>query len=111
MEIIKSDCMNKVQENISKSDVKPLFADDVVVITPVKATKIGKKVRKEGHVVMIFMDMVSQQPVSKIVLSKTTSESLKNVLIKVLDKLDKDLKSNEMPKPEPIKTDSTKYID
>jgi hypothetical protein len=103
--------MNKVQENITKSDIKPLFADDVVVITPVKATKNGKKVKKEAHVVFIFMDMLSQQPVSKVVISKTTAESLKNVLAKVLAKLDSDLKSNEMPKPEPIKTDSTKYIE
>lgn len=103
--------MNKVQENIAKSDIKQLFADDVVVITPVKAVKEGKKIQKEGHVVFIFMDMLSQQPVAKIAMSKTTADSLKNIMVKVMTKLEKDLKSNEMPKPEPIKTDSTKYIE
>lgn len=103
--------MNKVQENIAKSDIKQLFADDVVVVTPLKAVKEGKKIKKEGHVVFIFMDMLSQQPVAKIAMSKTTAESLKNIMIKVMAKLEKDLKSSEMPKPEPIKTDSTKYIE
>jgi hypothetical protein len=39
------------------------------------------------------MDMLNQQPVAKIVMSKTTAASLKNVMIKVLEKLEKDLKS------------------
>ncbi len=57
------------------------------------------------------MDMLTQQPVAKIAMSKTTAESLRNIMVKVMAKLDKDLKSSAMPKPEPIKTDSTKYIE
>lgn len=103
--------MKKIEENVMKSDVKPYFADDVVVVTPVKAIKDGKKVRKEGHVVFIFMDMLSQQPITKVAVSKTTAESLKNVLVKVLAKMEKDLKSKEIPQQEALKTDSTKYIE
>ena len=103
--------MKKLQESLLKSDIKPLFADEVAVVTPVRATKEKGQVRKEGHVVLIFMDMLSQQPVSKIVLSRTTAQSFSKILTNVLAKLEKDLKSRQMPGPEPIKTDSTKYIE
>jgi hypothetical protein len=103
--------MKKLQENLSKSDIKPLFADEVIVITPVRAIKEKKTVKKEGHVVFVFMDMLSQQPIAKIVLSKTTAQSFNKILGNVLVKLEKDLKSKDMPAPEPIKTDSTKYIE
>jgi hypothetical protein len=103
--------MKKIEENVMKSDIKPYFADDVIVVTPIKAIKEGKKIRKEGHVVFIFADMLSQQPIAKIAVSKTTAESLKNVLSKVLAKMDKDLKSRDMPQPEVLKTDTTKYIE
>lgn len=94
-----------------KSGAKQYFADDIIVVTPVKATKEKGKVKKEGHVVFIFMDMLSQHPVAKVAVSKSTAESLRNVLVKVLAKLDKDLKNSSMPSPEPIKTESTKYIE
>lgn len=103
--------MKKLHENIAKGDVKPLFADEVVVITPVRAIKEKNQVKKEGHVVLVFMDMLGQQPVAKIVLSKTTAQSFSRILGNVLTKLEKDLKSKDMPAPEPIKTDSTKYIE
>jgi len=105
--------IKKIQENLIKSDIKPLFADDVVVVTPVKAIKEGNKLKKEGHIVFIFVDMLNQQPIAKIVLSKTTAESFKKILTKVLIKLDKDLKSSELPKTiisDQAKTESTKYI-
>jgi len=101
-----------IQENIIKFPIKPLFADDVIVITPIKAMKINKKVKKEGHVVLLFVDMLNQQPISKIIISESTAESLKKVLIKVLNKLEKDLASDDIPKPiiKSAKTESTKYI-
>lgn len=103
--------MKKLQESLMKSDLNPLFADEVVVVTPVRATKEKNQVKKEGHVVLVFMDMLSQKPVSKIVLSKTTAHSFSKILVNVLAKLEKDLKNKQMPGPEPIKTDSTKYIE
>ena len=103
--------MKKVPEAVFQTDIKPTFADDIIIVTPVKSVKSKEKVSKEAHVVLIFMDMLSKKPVSKMVIRKTTAESLKKVLTKVLANLEKDLKSTQVPKPKPIKTESTKYIE
>ena len=89
--------MKKKPENLIKMEIPPLFADEVIVVTPVKAVKHGKKVEKEGHVVLIFVDMLTQKAVARIVLSKNTAKSLKRVLSRVLTKLERDLKSERIP--------------
>lgn len=104
--------MKGAQENLLKSKLPPIFADEAVIITPVRSTKDkGGKVKKEGHVVVAFIDMTNQNPVSKIVMNITTARNLATALTNSLDRLEKDLKSKAMPeKADPKAESAAKYI-
>ena len=85
--------MTNLQEEILKrSETKPIFADEVIVVTPMKAVKRGKRTRKEGHVVLFFIDMLMKRAIAQIVLSPSTAYSLKEVLDKVLSNYERELK-------------------
>lgn len=93
--------LKKVQENIAKSDVKQLFADEALVMGTIKAGKTADgKIKKEGSVRIVFVDMTSMQPISKIVVSLSTAKGLVNALSEQLKKMEKDLESKEIIKPE-----------
>ena len=92
----------QVQIDISK--VAPLFADEAVVISRIKARKKdnGKIMDKEGYIELVFLDPISQPPkaISRVVVSKNTAESLQKILSQKVSKLDAELKSKKMPKQE-----------
>lgn len=105
----------KLQENIQKSEVKPLFADEVVVMRNIKARKNKKgEYEKEGHFALVFVDMMNQQPIAKFILSISTVRRLHAILGKELEKMKRDLESKEMPKRPEVKpaetTETTGYI-
>jgi len=85
--------MSNLQEEILKrSKTKPMFADEVIVVTPMKAIKRGKQTKKEGHVVLFFVDMLLKRAIAQIVLSPYTAYSLKEVLERVLSNYERELK-------------------
>ena len=104
--------MKQAQQNIMKSRMPPIFADEAVIITPIRAMKDKDgKITKEGHVVVVFVDMTTQQPVSKIAMTTTTAKNLERALTNSIERLEKDLKSKDIPiKPTEVTETSTKYI-
>lgn len=86
------------QEKIA-IDIKrviPVFADNVFVANLIKANqKEGKLKKKEGHVTLIFIDSLTHQAVSRIVVSKNTAEALLKALDESLKKFDKEIESKE----------------
>ena len=91
--------MKKVQENLAKSNLQQIFADEAFVMGAVKMGKASDgKVKKEGTIRMAFIDMTTMQPVSKIVLTLSTAKGLVNALNAQVVKLEKDLESKEVTK-------------
>jgi hypothetical protein len=110
------DWLKRVQENMAKSSIQQLFADEALVLGTVKAgkTKDGK-VKKESSVRIAFIDMTSMQPVAKIVITLSTAKGLINALSSQIGKLEQDLETDELPeklKREPVIKDepSLTYI-
>jgi hypothetical protein len=102
--------LKKVQENIAKSDVKQLYADEALVMGTVKVSKTKNgEIKKEGTVRIAFVDMTNTQPVAKIVVSVTTARGLVNSLSEQLKRLEQDLESKEVPK-KLLKEPSLTYI-
>lgn len=95
-----------------KATSNPLFADEVIVGTMVKARKVGNDVRKDGYIRIGFIDMTKKQIFSEIVLSPLTAKAFLKILSENVAKLEEELKSKEMPK-KPIvgrKTEKLTYI-
>lgn len=91
--------MKNIQQNIVQSDIKPLYSDEIIVAHTVKAGKDEKnKIKKEGHLHLIFLDMTTQKPISKVVISPITAKGLTKALTESVQKLDKELKTKELPK-------------
>lgn len=95
----------QVQVDVSRA--VPVFADEVMVVSRIKAKKESEKpnsaVSKEGFIEVIFLDQLSQPPkaISRVVLSKQTAESLHKILLENVNKMDAELKSKKLPpKPE-----------
>jgi len=90
--------MRSVQVDVSKT--KPLFADEVIVASKIKAFKDEKKVEKEGNIELIFLDQLAVPPkaISRVVVSRHTAQGLLKILNENLQKMDKDLKDRSMPK-------------
>ena len=89
------------QVQIDVSRIRPLFADEVLVASKIKAFKQGeKKIAKEGNVELIFVDQLSQPPraISRVVVTMHTAESLLKILGDNLNKMEKDLKDKSVPK-------------
>lgn len=102
--------LKKVQENIAKSDIKQVYADEALVMGAVKARKGDDgKIKKEGNIRIAFIDMTTSQPVAKIVLSISTAKGLVNALAEQLKKLEEDLESKEVPR-KPSEKPSLTYI-
>jgi len=91
--------LKRVQENLAKSNIKQLFADEALVMGAVKIGKTSDgKLKKEGNVRIAFVDMTTTQPVAKIVISVSTARGLMNALGEQLKRLEKDLESKDVPK-------------
>jgi hypothetical protein len=103
--------LKTVQANILASDIKPLFADEVLIVAAVKS--MDKKERgfvKEGYVGLFFIDMTTMKPVARVVLTPSTAEDFANVLSKNVERLLKDLKSKKpLPKKPKIISGGTGY--
>jgi hypothetical protein len=104
---MESQTLRTIQQNIAASSVRPLFADGIVVAHTIKSTKEkgNKKPEKEAHVHLVFLDMTSQKPMDKVVISRITARELHRALGDSLDKLEKELKSNKVEKAEKVETD------
>ncbi len=100
----------KIQIDVSR--VIPIFADEAMVVSRVKAKKDGEKVAgKEGHIEVIFVDQLGAQPraISRVVMSRNTAEGLQKILSNNVEKLDAELKSKKMPQQKkPEKSEASK---
>ena len=106
---------------VDVSRVIPIFADEVMVVSRIKAKKDSEKsnsVTKEGFIEVIFLDQLSQPPkaISRVVLSKHTAESLSKILADNVGKMGAELRRKKLPpkaeKPEVKKVERTdqKYL-
>lgn len=102
--------LKNIQQNLVQSNIKPEYADEIMVAHTVKAGKDEKgKIRKEGHMHLIFLDMTTQKPVSKVVISPITARGLVKALSESVQKLEKELNAKGLPKKAHEAT-STDYI-
>ena len=83
---------NQQAINIADGNTIPIFVDDVLVGTILKGNK-GKngKIVKEGYLTLVGIDLVSQKPVSRIVLSKINAETVATRITDSIKKLDEEL--------------------
>ncbi len=90
--------------NIDLKRTIPLFSDSVLVANIIKNKPIDnfqkkgnkdtkKEIQKEGFVTLIFVDSLSQQAISRIVLPKTTAENLEKALRSNLENFGKEEKT------------------
>lgn len=87
--------IKKVQENLARSEEKLLFADEAIVMGAVKAYKHEGKIRREGSIRIIFVDMTTLQPVAKIAVSPSTANGLVKALSTQLERMKKELEREE----------------
>lgn len=92
--------LKKVQENIMKSDIKPIFADEALVMGSIKASKTKKGIKKEANIRIVFIDMSNLKPIVKVVLSFSTAQGLVNALNSQIQKIKKELESKAIKKIE-----------
>jgi len=90
-----NEIIKKVKENLDKSNVKNLFADEVIIMSSIKSSKIEEKIKKEGFIRLVFVDMLNQKPISSITISLTTAIGLINALQQQIQKIKKDLEIEE----------------
>ncbi len=91
--------------DLAKTNIKPIFADEVAVVVKLKASKSDDgKIEKEGQIGIIFLDMMKQRPIGEFVIARTTAKALSTVLLQNIATLEKELKSKELPKAPSIKT-------
>lgn len=105
----KKQAQQQVQIDIKRT--VPVFADNVIVANLVRgdSEKTGSKKKKEGHLAIIFVDTLTKQAISRIVVSKQTAEALHKTLGESLSKFDNDVSRKEVkPKSEPAAR--TRYL-
>lgn len=103
--------MEKMKQNIQASDLKPVYADEVLIMRNIKAHKNEKgKVEKEGHIALLFIDMMNQRPTGKYILSLSTASQLQGILVREIKEIKKDLKRKILPKQAKKAPESTGYI-
>lgn len=103
--------MEKLKQNIQVSELNPLFADEVLIMRNIKVRKLPKgKLEKEGHMALLFVDMMNVRPVGKFILSLSTATQLHAILGKEIEGIKKDLKSKTIPKTAKKVEESTGYI-
>jgi len=111
MRAMNPQVMNKLKQNIQTSELDPIFADEVLIMRNIKIQKTGKgKVEKEGHVALLFVDMMNTRPVGKFILSVSTANQLQAILAKEIEGIKKDLKNKTMPKAAKAEVESTGYV-
>ncbi len=98
--------MNEIRIKPSRS----LYAEEVMVINTVKAEKDGEDVKKQGFMRLTFIDTLSGEAVADITVSNITAKALHKILSENLEKMDKDLKSKDIPEQQVPMRDTTNYI-
>jgi len=99
--------VKRVQENIARSDIKPVFADEALVMGSMKVRKDEKgRIKKEGMMRIMFVDMTNMQPVSSVAITISTAHGLVNALGAQLKKMEEDMASKELPR-KPKKPDAS----
>ncbi len=101
-----SQTLRNIQQNLATTNIRPVYADEVLVAHTIKAGKNAKgKVSKEAHLHLVFIDMTTQKPVDKVVLSPITAMGLHKALGDSLVKIDKELRSKRVEKGKKVDTD------
>ena len=93
--------LSKVMENMKTSDLNPIFANEIIVSSMVKAVKSKDGVENEAQVILTFVDMTTLKPIGKYIVTVSTANGLVNALKNHLENLQKHLKSKE---PKEMKT-------
>jgi len=91
-----------LKQKIEESDIKPWFADEILISANIKARKNKKGIEKEGSVRLLFLSMTTKGPIAEVVLSRFTAEKLAITLKDSLEKLDKELRNKKLPKQQKI---------
>ncbi len=101
--------LRNIKQNLAITPIKPIYADEVVVAHTVKAKKDDKgRIAKEGHLHLVFLDMTTQKPIEKIIISPITALGLYKALGESIEKIEKELKSRKMAREKT--SESTDYI-
>lgn len=96
---MENQTLRNIQQNMANSPVRALYADEAVVAHTIKSGKNkAGKTTKEAHLQLVFIDMTTQRPVDKIVISPITAMGLYNAIGESLVKIEKELKSKKVEK-------------
>jgi len=96
---MENQMLSNIQQNIMSSALRPAYADEAVVMHTIKTSKNSEgKIVKEGHMHIIFVDMTTQKPIDKVVVSPITAAGLVKALSESLVKLDAELKNKKIEK-------------
>ena len=94
--------------NISLGNIKAVFAHDVAISTIYKTNKTKRgKIKKEAHIELLFIDVISKQAVARVALPFSIFETLPQLFTDNIKKIKKELKSKEMPKKQKVEIKST----
>lgn len=88
-----------IKLNLSPN-VVPIYADEVMVHTKIRAKKEGKGAKKIGHLRIWFVDTLANRVVSDVVIDSGLAESLSGLLARKSAELKEELKSDRLPEPE-----------
>jgi len=103
---MENQTLRNIQQNLANTALRPVFADEIVVAHTIKGGKTTKgKPMKEAHLHLVFIDMTTQKPVDKIVLSPITAMGLYNALGESLAKIEKEIKNKKTEKAKKVETD------
>jgi len=103
---MENQTLRNIQQNLATTNIRPIYADEVVVAHTIKAGKSANgKVAKEAHLHLVFIDMTTQRPVNKIVLSPITAMGLHKALGDSISRIDKELKGKKVEKGKKADTD------
>jgi hypothetical protein len=98
--------LRNIQQNLANSPVRPIYADEVVVAHTIKAGKDkADKVTKEASLQLVFVDMTTQKPVDKVVITPITAMGLYKALGESIVKIEKEMKSKSMQRAKKVETD------
>lgn len=107
---MESQTIKNIQHNLTTTSIRPLYADEIVVAHTIKTGRDHKgKAVKEGHVHLVFIDMTTQRPIEKIVISPITGKGLAKALTDSISKLEEELKNKKKEKVEKVKKPATDY--
>lgn len=99
---------NQIQVDLGSENCRPIFADEVVVMTMLKQRKEDTKLQKEGTVGLVFVDTPAKKALGRIILSRLTAKGLAQALNQSLAKMDSDVEGAQEIK---IETTSSQNID